>query len=150
MPTELLERPQGLLDGSPYLPRNVDNPISLAESVRDEIYKRLTELCEDVGVNAMLAKSSPYSAEVWVRIEIRRRADEPGQVTGRSWATFTITPKPFHRLPQEFTLEYQMCGRLRIHRPLGPVRRPPQARRATRSARRCRGIRAPVPPRGCP
>lgn len=122
MTVELAEREASLIDAKPYLPRNADNPISLAEAVRDELYAQLQECCEAVGIHAMVAKSPPFSPTVWVRVEIWRRTGPLAQVTGRSWALITITPRPFHRLPQEYTLQYEVCGRKKTIGPLVPMR----------------------------
>lgn len=122
MTVELAEREASLIDAKPYLPRNSDNPISLAEEVRDELYAQLQSCCEGVGIHAMVAKSPPFSPTVWVRVEIWRRTGQQAQVTGRSWALITITPKPFHRLPQEYTLQYEVCGRGKTIGPVVPLR----------------------------
>jgi len=102
---------ESLLDGKPYLPRNAQNPISTAESLRDDLYNRLAACLRELGVEALLAKSAPFSAVVSTSVEIWRRVESRDSVTGRGSAIIKIEPKPFHRFPHELWLEYDAYGR---------------------------------------
>ena len=110
-----------LLDAKPYLPRTTDNPVSLAEQVRDRIADRLKVICSQLGLDALIAASPPYAPDVTVRLEIWRRVNASGVVAGRSHALITIVPKPFHRFAQELKIEYDVCGRHRVVPSLAPL-----------------------------
>jgi len=111
----------GLINAKPYLPRNEDNPISLAERVRDDLARTLQRFCSELGVEAMIAPSPPYSASIWVRLEMWRRVDSQGGIGGRSSVQITLHPKPFHRYPHEWMLAYEVCGVSRVEGPFTPL-----------------------------
>jgi hypothetical protein len=108
-------------DVRPYLVRDTDNPISRAERVRDQISATLKNQCRELGIEAQIADSTPFSASVWVKIVIWRRTQAAGSAAGRSYALVTIEPRPFHRCTQELELEYEFCGRKRVVRSLAEL-----------------------------
>lgn len=109
------------LDARPYLPRNAVNPISTAEAVRDEVYDELTAFCEESGVEGLLAKSPPFSPEVWVRLEVWRKLSSRDDLSARASALVKIKPRPFHRFPHEVELECERFGRKKTYGPLAPL-----------------------------
>jgi hypothetical protein len=110
-----------LIDAKPYLPRNEDNPVSSAERVRDDLAAKLHRFCSQRGVEPMIAPSPPYVGSVWVRLEVWRRVNAEQGIGGRSSLVITIKPKPFHRYPHEWTLEYDVCGIKRSEGPFTPL-----------------------------
>lgn len=110
-----------LIDVRPYLPRNDDNPISAAERVRDQLANDLQRFCNELGVEAMIAPSPPYSGSVWIRLEAWRLVDGEGGLGGRASVQITINSKPFHRYPHEWSLQYDVCGQKRTEGPFTPL-----------------------------
>jgi len=109
--------PEAMIDVRPYLARNEHNPISVAEGRRDQIVASLRIICRELGVEAMIAESPPFSASVWVQIVMWRRT-RAGGAEGRCSAVIEIVPKPFHRFTEEFTVKCEVCGHART---LGPL-----------------------------
>ncbi|HYR09516.1 MAG TPA: hypothetical protein VEQ60_17210, partial [Longimicrobium sp.] len=81
------------------------NAISKAERARDQLYDMLLAACEEEGVEAVVVKSPPYSAEVAVTLESWTGIDDAPAVTERAWLKIIVRPTDFHRFEHELDVE---------------------------------------------
>ena len=104
------------IEAMPILTRDPKSGWARSTEVRDRVYEDVENTCQQLGVDALVNKSTDFAFPAWVSIEAWLPAGTPG-ATYRRFCVFYIDPKPHFRFPFELRIE---CSRDEEKKAYGP------------------------------
>lgn len=108
------------ISAMPILTRDPKSVWAKSAQVRNWIYDKVEESCNNLGIEALVNKSNDFVYPAWVSLEAWLPAGAPG-ATHRLFCTFSIDPKPHSQFEFELTVRCDRDGKRKIYGPYQPV-----------------------------